>query len=103
MFALSGALYARENPANLLSIGAVDFGIIVDSTVIIVENIYRHLSRGLNAHLPIDQRILRASGEVQRNLSFSTAIMSYALPACRPVCDDWAGFEFSDRFIETDG
>ena len=37
-------LYARGSSANLLSIGAVDFGIIVDSSVIIVENIYRHLS-----------------------------------------------------------
>jgi cobalt-zinc-cadmium resistance protein CzcA len=30
--------------ANLLSMGAIDFGIIVDATVIMVENIYRHLS-----------------------------------------------------------
>jgi cobalt-zinc-cadmium resistance protein CzcA len=74
LFALS-VIFARGKSANLLSIGAVDFGIIVDSSVIIVENIYRHLSRGLNADLPIDQRILRASGEVQRSLAFSTAIM----------------------------
>ena len=37
-------LFLRGKSANLLSIGAVDFGIIVDSSVIIVENIYRHLS-----------------------------------------------------------
>jgi heavy metal efflux system protein len=74
LFALS-VLFARGKSANLLSIGAVDFGIIVDSSVIIVENIYRHLSRGLNADLPIDQRILKASGEVQRSLAFSTIIM----------------------------
>ncbi len=36
-------LFVRGRSANLLSIGAVDFGIIVDSSVIIVENIYRHL------------------------------------------------------------
>src|SRR5262249_60186799 len=36
-------LYLRGESANLLSIGAVDFGIIVDSAVILVENIFRHL------------------------------------------------------------
>ncbi len=68
-------LFLRGKSANLLSIGAVDFGIIVDASVIMVENIYRHLSTGAHADLPIDQRILRASGEVQRSLAFSTAIM----------------------------
>ena len=38
-------LYVRGKSANLLSIGAVDFGIIVDSSVIMVENIYRNLAR----------------------------------------------------------
>ena len=37
-------LYWRGKSANLLSIGAVDFGIIVDAAVIMVENVYRHLS-----------------------------------------------------------
>ncbi|HKI34227.1 MAG TPA: efflux RND transporter permease subunit, partial [Gemmataceae bacterium] len=37
-------LFLRGKSANLLSIGAVDFGIIVDSSVIMVENIYRHIS-----------------------------------------------------------
>ncbi len=37
-------LYIRGQSANLLSIGAVDFGIVVDSTVILVENVYRVLS-----------------------------------------------------------
>jgi cobalt-zinc-cadmium resistance protein CzcA len=35
-------LYLSETPANLLSLGAVDFGIIIDSTIIVVENIYRN-------------------------------------------------------------
>ena len=68
-------LFLRGKSANLLSIGAVDFGIIVDSSVIIVENIYRHLSSGLNAELPIGQRIILASNEIQRCLFYSTAIM----------------------------
>jgi cobalt-zinc-cadmium resistance protein CzcA len=68
-------LWLRGQSANLLSIGAVDFGIIVDSSVIMVENIYRHLSAGEYRELPLKERILRASGEVERGLFFSTAIM----------------------------
>jgi cobalt-zinc-cadmium resistance protein CzcA len=74
LFAVA-VIFLRGKSANLLSIGAVDFGIIVDSSVIMVENIYRHLSSGADADLPINQRILRASGEVQRSLAFSTAVM----------------------------
>ncbi len=74
LFAFS-VLFLRGKSANLLSIGAVDFGIIVDSSVIMVENIYRHLSTGLNAELPIGQRVIIASNEIQRSLAFSTAIM----------------------------
>jgi cobalt-zinc-cadmium resistance protein CzcA len=72
-------LYLRGRSANLLSIGAVDFGIIVDSTVIMVENIYRYLSSGQNADLPLKERILLASGEVERSLFYSTVIMVCAL------------------------
>ena len=74
LFAFS-VLYARGKSANLLSIGAVDFGIIVDSSVIMVENVYRHLASGEHSHLPIKERILRASGEITRALLFSTLIM----------------------------
>ena len=45
-------LYLRGKSANLLSIGAVDFGIIVVSSVIMVENIYHHISSGDYANLP---------------------------------------------------
>src|SRR5207253_1481505 len=37
-------LTVRGIPANLLSLGAMDFGIIVDGAVIVVENVFRHLS-----------------------------------------------------------
>jgi cobalt-zinc-cadmium resistance protein CzcA len=74
LFAFS-VLYFRGKSANLLSIGAVDFGIIVDSSVIMVENLYRHISAGENVDLPIRQRIIRASREIDRALLFSTAIM----------------------------
>lgn len=68
-------LYARNKSANLLSIGAVDFGIIVDSSVIIVENIYRHLSSGEWSDLPLRERIRKACGEVEHALFFTTAII----------------------------
>jgi cobalt-zinc-cadmium resistance protein CzcA len=68
-------LFLRGKSANLLSIGAVDFGIIVDSSVIMVENIYRHLSSGEYAELSLKERILKASREVERALFFTTAIM----------------------------
>src|SRR5207302_8332283 len=68
-------LFARGKSANLLSIGAVDFGIIVDSSVIMVENIYRHVSSGDYVELPLRERILRACQEIEKGLFFSTAIM----------------------------
>ncbi|HEV3003872.1 MAG TPA: efflux RND transporter permease subunit, partial [Pirellulales bacterium] len=74
LFAFS-VLFLRGKSANLLSIGAVDFGIIVDSSVIMVENIYRHISSGEYADLPLKERILRACREVERSLFFTTAIM----------------------------
>jgi cobalt-zinc-cadmium resistance protein CzcA len=74
LFAFS-VLFLRGKSANLLSIGAVDFGIIVDSSVIMVENIYRHVSSGEYAELPLKERIIRASHEIERALFFSTAIM----------------------------
>jgi len=74
LFAFS-VLFLRGKSANLLSIGAVDFGIIVDSSVIMVENIYRHISAGEHSELPLKERIIRASGEVEKALFFSTAIM----------------------------
>ena len=39
-------MVATGTPANLISLGAVDFGIVVDSTVIMMENIFRHLGPG---------------------------------------------------------
>ena len=69
-------LYTQGKSANLLSIGAVDFGIIVDSSVIMVENIFRHLSEhGGDRSRPIAARILDAAGELQRPLLFATLII----------------------------
>ena len=74
LFAFS-VLFFRGKSANLLSIGAVDFGIIVDSSVIIAENIYRHVAGGEHAELPLKTRILRAASEIDHALLFSTLIM----------------------------
>jgi heavy metal efflux system protein len=69
-------LYVQGKSANLLSIGAVDFGIIVDSSVIIVESIYRHITEpGADRSRPLIDRIADASHEVERPLFFSTLII----------------------------
>jgi cobalt-zinc-cadmium resistance protein CzcA len=62
--------------ANLISLGAVDFGIVVDSTVIMVENIFRHL--GSHGSGDIQSRVRAASGEVARPMAFSTLIIGVA-------------------------
>jgi cobalt-zinc-cadmium resistance protein CzcA len=74
LFAFS-MLYLRDKSANLLSIGAVDFGIIVDSSVIIAENIYRYLTSQESSELPLRDRILMSTREIDRALLFSTLIM----------------------------
>ena len=69
-------LYVQGKSANLLSIGAVDFGIIVDSSVIIVENIYRHITaHDADRSRPFIDRIIEASYEIERSLFFSTTII----------------------------
>jgi cobalt-zinc-cadmium resistance protein CzcA len=74
-----GVLFARGKSANLLSIGAVDFGIIVDSSVIIVESIYRNITSGDHADEPLQERISRACGQVTKSVFFATLIMVCAL------------------------
>jgi cobalt-zinc-cadmium resistance protein CzcA len=69
-------LYLQGKSANLLSIGAVDFGIIVDSSVIIVENIFRHITaKNADRTRPLIERIIEASYEIERALFFSTLII----------------------------
>jgi cobalt-zinc-cadmium resistance protein CzcA len=63
-------------PANLISLGAVDFGIVVDSTVIMMENIFRHLSApGKRNNI---ERILAAAAEVGPPMFSSTLIIGVA-------------------------
>jgi cobalt-zinc-cadmium resistance protein CzcA len=71
-------LYLNGTPANLLSLGAVDFGIIIDSTIIVVENIYRQLSANEFATEDTLGCIMRASVEVGGPMFFSTLIFLIA-------------------------
>src|SRR5262244_4309340 len=72
----------RGESANLLSVGAIDLGIIVDATVIMVENIFRHLAHAVRRELSDPEtrlseklrRILAAAVEVDRPIFFSVII-----------------------------
>ena len=79
--ALLGAftlMNASGTPANLISLGAVDFGIIIDTTVIVIENIHRHLMSGEAPHESTRSSILRAAQEVGGPMFFSTIIFVIA-------------------------
>ena len=61
-------------PANLLSLGALDFGMVVDGSVVMIENIVRHLAQEDDARTPA-QKIRDAAHEVQRPVFFAIAII----------------------------
>ena len=61
-------------PANLLSLGALDFGMVVDGSVVMIENIVRHLSQKDDTRTA-GQRIREASHEVLRPVFFARAII----------------------------
>jgi cobalt-zinc-cadmium resistance protein CzcA len=62
-------------PANLLSLGALDFGMVVDGAVVMVENIVRHLSRREEDTRTVRQKISEAAHEVQRPVFYAIAII----------------------------
>jgi cobalt-zinc-cadmium resistance protein CzcA len=64
----------RHIPANLLSLGALDFGMVVDGAVVMIENIVRHLNRESD-HRPILERIREAAHEVQRPVFYAIGII----------------------------
>jgi cobalt-zinc-cadmium resistance protein CzcA len=83
-------MLVRGESANLLSVGAIDFGLIVDATVIMMENIYRHLaqkpeqrfshSRISSSRTALDLRgrfavIANSAMEVNQSIFFSAAII----------------------------
>ncbi len=62
-------------PANLLSLGALDFGMVVDGAVVMVENILRHMGRHEKAERTPLEKIREAAHEVQRPVFYAIAII----------------------------
>ncbi len=65
----------RGDSANLISMGAIDFGIIVDASVVMVENIVRHLSEASPHESDMAQTVATAAREVFKPIIFSTAVI----------------------------
>ncbi len=61
--------------ANLLSIGAVDFGILVDAAVVMVENIFRQIAERKGTPLNVKEIIRDAAAEVDRPLFYAVAVI----------------------------
>jgi cobalt-zinc-cadmium resistance protein CzcA len=61
--------------ANLLSIGAVDFGILVDAAVVMVENIFRQIAERRGTPLNVKEIIRDAAAEVDRPLFYAVAVI----------------------------
>jgi cobalt-zinc-cadmium resistance protein CzcA len=64
----------KQVPANLLSLGALDFGMVVDGAVVMIENIVRHMSFAHDTETPIE-RIGDAAHEVQRPVFYAIGII----------------------------
>ena len=68
-------LDAQHASANLLSIGAVDFGILVDGAVVMVKNIFRQIAERKGTEFNIKEIIRDAAAEVDRPLFYSVAVI----------------------------
>ena len=68
-------LKARGDAANLLSIGAIDFGIIIDGTIVMVENIYRELGLRHGQSYKLKDILLIAAHDVDRPIFYSVAVI----------------------------
>ena len=68
-------LHAHDGAANLLSIGAIDFGIIIDGTIVMVENIYRELALREGQEYNLHDVILLAAKDVDRPIFYSVAVI----------------------------
>src|SRR5580658_7381090 len=68
-------LHERGVAANLLSIGAIDFGIIIDGTLVMVENIYRELGLREGQQYDLHEVILAAARDVDRPIFYSVAVI----------------------------
>ena len=68
-------LKAHGDAANLLSIGAIDFGIIIDGTIVMVENIYRELGLRHGQQYKLKDVLLIAAHDVDRPIFYSVAVI----------------------------
>jgi len=68
-------LHAQGIPANLLSIGAIDFGILIDGTLVMVENIFRELGVREGQEYNLQEVILKAAKDVDRPVFYSVAVI----------------------------
>ncbi len=68
-------LHARGIPANLLSIGAIDFGILIDGTLVMVENIFRELGAREGQSYDLHEVIKSAAKDVDRPIFYSVAVI----------------------------
>ncbi len=68
-------LQVRGIPANLLSLGALDFGMVVHGAVVMVENILRYVSHPDAEDMPVIEKIRKAAHEVQRPVFYAIAII----------------------------
>jgi cobalt-zinc-cadmium resistance protein CzcA len=68
-------LHARGIPANLLSIGAIDFGILIDGTLVMVENIFRELGAREGQKYDLQEVIRSAAKDVDRPIFYSVAVI----------------------------
>src|SRR5712691_4039630 len=68
-------LHAHDVAANLLSIGAIDFGIVIDGAVVMIENIYRELALREGQVYNLDEVILAAAKDVDRPIFYSVAVI----------------------------
>jgi cobalt-zinc-cadmium resistance protein CzcA len=68
-------LHARGVAANLLSIGAIDFGIIIDGTLVMVENVFRELGLREGQDYNLQDVILVAAKDVDRPIFYSVAVI----------------------------
>ncbi len=68
-------LHLRGVSANLLSIGAIDFGILIDGTVVMMENIYRELGLRAGQEYDLKEAILAGARDVDRPVFYSVAVI----------------------------
>ena len=68
-------LHAHDVAANLLSIGAIDFGIVIDGTLVMVENIFRELGQREVETYDLHKVILAAAKDVDRPIFYSVAVI----------------------------